>query len=129
MVYVNTLITVAPDCTAAIATQPPLFRGKQTVAGLQHELLINAPCEYDQDALNFEVHCRRKGIKDRAAEYPMFFAKEHPCLRASPLTKTYGWGAHYDADGRIGLIGVETAEYKRLEQELQTRPAMRSRRG
>ena len=129
MVYVNTLITVAPDCTATTASPPPLFRGKQTVAGLQYALLTNAPYEFDQDALNFEVHCRRKGVTDRAAEHPVFFAKGHPCLRASPLTKTYGWGAHYDANGRIGLIGVGTAEYKRLEQELQTRPAMRNRRG
>jgi len=32
-------------------------------------------------------------------------SKPHPCLRASMLPKRYGWGVHYDGNGRITLYG------------------------
>jgi hypothetical protein len=46
------------------------------------------------------------------------------------LPKRYGWGAHYDADGRIALYGVETEDYRRLTSQSGTKvvPAMRNRR-
>jgi hypothetical protein len=31
-----------------------------------------------------------------------------------PLPKRYGWGIHNDAEGKIALIAVESAGYKRL---------------
>ena len=62
-----------------------------------------------------------------------FFAKPHPCLRASPLPKRYGWGVHYDAHGRIALYAMESEDYRRLSRGGAGDPAlvraMRNRRG
>ena len=59
-----------------------------------------------------------------------YFATPRACLRASPLPKTYGWGLHYDAEGRITLHAVDSAEYARLSQDpgLTQLRAMRSSR-
>ena len=56
------------------------------------------------------MHCARKGIpeSDRAAERERFFGKGQPCLRTSPLAKTYGWALHFDADGRIALLPMDS---------------------
>jgi hypothetical protein len=35
-------------------------------------------------------------------------------MRASPLPKKYGWGVHYDAEGKLAIYGVETADYQRF---------------
>ena len=42
------------------------------------------------------------------------FAKPQACMRASSLPKRYGWGVHYDEQGRLALYGVESAEYGRF---------------
>ncbi len=81
------------------------------------------------DDLLFETARRR--VKD--GEEPAretFFAKPQACLRASPLTKRYGWGVHHDDEGRIAIYGVESEEYGRLAAsgELTVTPAMRNRR-
>jgi hypothetical protein len=41
-----------------------------------------------------------------------FFSKGQPCFRASPLTKTYGFGIHCDKNGKVALYGMETEEYQ-----------------
>ncbi len=59
-----------------------------------------------------------------------YFSQPRACLRASPLPKTYGWGLHYDAEGRITLHAVDSAEYTRLRNDpsLTQLQAMRSSR-
>jgi len=59
-----------------------------------------------------------------------YFAQPRACLRASPPPKTYGWGLHYDEEGRITLHAVDSAEYRRLSQDpsLTHLRAMRSSR-
>jgi hypothetical protein len=59
-----------------------------------------------------------------------FFAKSYACMRASPLTKQYGWGAHYDEKGGIAIYPVEGKEYQRLvkDKNIKKFPAMRSKR-
>ena len=52
------------------------------------------------------------------------------CMRASPLPKSYGWGLHLDAEGKVALVAMESPEIRRLASSraiAQTR-AMRSRR-
>lgn len=46
-----------------------------------------------------------------------FFSKGQPCFRASPLTKTYGFGIHSDRNGKIALYGRETDQYQKLVAE------------
>lgn len=46
-----------------------------------------------------------------------YFSRPRACLRASPLAKSFGWGLHFDADGRITLHAVESEEYARLRSD------------
>jgi hypothetical protein len=57
-----------------------------------------------------------------------FFAKGQACLRASPLAKRYGWGIHFNLEGKIAIIGVDSKEYHNLvkDKSIQKIKAMRS---
>lgn len=67
---------------------------------------------------------------ERRAAEDAFLATPQPCFRASPLPTTHGWGVHCDHEGRIALVGVDTAEYRRLANDptLTQLAAMRSKR-
>lgn len=135
MSYTNTFIRIAPDSAKETAAIPPCNPDKRTVASLQHELLTRYPGELTEKELCFQVHCRRLGLSPKEAEarrasiWADLFAKPQACLRASPLPKTYGWGVHYDQDGRIRLVAVGSDEYRQLsEGGLTQTSAMRSKR-
>jgi hypothetical protein len=116
--YKDAFIQVAPDCPAEIAIVPTPKRGARTVASTEYELLSDSPYRYTQDDLIFAVHVLRHGISAdelalRGAEIRAeLFRKPHPCMRASPLPKQYGWGVHYDGEGRIAIYGRESPEYR-----------------
>jgi Family of unknown function (DUF6157) len=38
-------------------------------------------------------------------------------MRASPLTKAYGWGAHYDENGKLAIYPRESAAYAGLSRD------------
>lgn len=128
--YRATLITVAPDSRAVAAIVPPT--GKGTIAERQFALIHGHDYELTSDDVIFEVHADRAGIAPAArdAARAEFFSQGRPCLRTSPLAKTYGWGVHCDMDGRVALIPVESAAYRALLDDPGTvkRPAMRSKR-
>lgn len=129
--YVSTFIEVAEDCPAATAQVPP-ETDSPTIARLHWELISARPYALTSDDVVFETHARRAGIapEERERARAEFFSKGQPCLRSSPLGKRYGWGVHADADGRVALVPVESAEYARLRQDaaLAHTRAMRSRR-
>lgn len=86
---------------------------------LQYELLTEQPYRYNHKELTFEVYLRRAGIEhispmEKQDIWDQLFTKGHPCLRASSLTKRYGFGAHYDADGKIGIYPMESSEYQQF---------------
>lgn len=125
----NTFIAVAPDCPAREAQIPAK---PDSVAGLQYAMLRNRPYRLTSDDLLFTVHARRNGTVGTSAatdDRAEFFARSQACLRTSPLPKRYGWGIHYDADGRVAIYGVETREYRELlnRSELKQVSAMRNR--
>lgn len=135
--YTNTFITVAPD-TRATAAKVPQPRGEvPTVAVLQYEMLSD-PFAHTQADVLFEVWLRRMlalepdelahDERDRLREE--FFAKGQPCLRASPLTKTHGWGVVFDEGGRAALVPMESEDYTAYAtaDHLDIIPAMRSKR-
>lgn len=128
--YADTLITVAPDSRAEAAKAPPQGRG--TVAERQFTLLDGHDYELTSDDLIFTVHCDRQGIPpdERPAARDAFFSTGRPCLRTSPLAKTYGWGIHADAHGRIALVPRESDRYQALlaDDDTTKRPAMKSSR-
>jgi len=114
--YVNTFITVAEDCRSEVGTVPPAGE-RPTLARLMWELLTAVPpYSLTSDDLLFAVHVARTGVgqDDRVAAKKAFLAQPVPCLRSSPLPRTYGWGIHFDATGRVALYGRETEEYRRF---------------
>ncbi|MFM9940762.1 MAG: DUF6157 family protein [Hyphomicrobiaceae bacterium] len=121
MSYTNTFIAVADDCPVAVGTVPPVRGEKPSVAVLQHELLAKSPYKHTEQELIMIVHVTRLGLsaaelKARAKTiHAELFSKPHPCLRASPLTKQYGWGAHYDEAGRIAIYARGSQAYAELE--------------
>lgn len=138
MGYTDTFIIVAEDCAAETGVVPPERGGRPTVASIQHALLAAAPYTYTQEDVLFETEVRHKAVPDeeltvrRGSLREEFFAKSRACLRASPLPKSYGWGLHFDAEGRVALYGVDSPEYRGFaageHAEVTVLKAMRSRR-
>jgi hypothetical protein len=122
----DTFIAVAPDCPANEAQIPAK---PESVAKMQYAMLHDYPYRLTSDDLLFTVHARRNGIVDTADARAEFFARSQACLRTSPLPKRYGWGIHYDADGRVAIYGVETPEYREFlnRPDLKQVSAMRNR--
>jgi len=135
MSYRNTFIRVAPDCPVAAAVAPTPKAGKPTVPFVQYDILSRHPYAFDHEDLLVETYVRHKlaGVADerrRAEIRAELLAKSQPCLRASMLPKAYGWGVHYDADGRIAIYGVESKEYRDFVENGETTLlyAMRNKR-
>ncbi len=134
--YTNTFIAVAEDCRATTGEVPPPRGSGPTVAGVQHAMLAGAPGRWTQEDV---LIASAPGVRGRTDIAPdelarlttEYFAEPRACLRASPLGKTYGWGLHYDAGGRITLHAVGSESYARLaaDPELVQLRAMRSKRG
>ena len=129
--YANTFIEVADDCKAAEGLPPPEKQAK-TIARMQYELIYANPYQYTSDDVVFTVYAERAGIgaADREFKRAELFSKGQPCLRSSPLAKTYGWGIHYDGAGKIALYPRGSEDYERLRADasLQNLKAMRSAR-
>lgn len=130
--YENAFIEVAEDCPATAGEMPPVKADNKTVANLQFDMLYEHPYKYTSDDVIFGVYARRNEIAKGEAEEArkQFFSKGQACMRASPLTKRYGWGVHSDEHGRIAIYGLETPEYKKLlkDKSLLHVKAMKSKR-
>ncbi len=130
--YHDTFIEIAEDSPNASGLTPPLKGEARSIANRQFDLLSKNPYKYTSDDVLFQVYAERNDIapSEMEAARAQFFSKGQPCFRASPLTKTYGWGVHSDKEGRMALYGAETAEYKRLAEDkgVQKVKAMKSKR-
>jgi hypothetical protein len=134
----DTLILVAADCGAEKATVPQRRGEASTVASIQYELLSAHPYEFTQPEILFESFVQRSGLtkaeiaRQRRELWEQFFSKSQACLRASPLPKTYGWGIHFNDQGKAALVARESAEYRRLADpgrgKVKQVPAMRNKR-
>ena len=113
--YYNTFIEVAEDTKATGGTIPPV-KDKRTVAEMQFQLIDKNPYVFTSDDVLFKVFAERSELREDEYEAARahFFSKGQACFRASPLSKTYGFGIHADKDGRIALVGMETEEYQRF---------------
>ena len=122
MGYVSTFIAVAEDCRAVTGEAPPARAGGPTVAEVQYAMLAAEPGRWTQEDVLLASCPSVRGqdgldageLERVRADY---FSVARACLRASPLPKTYGWGLHYDAEGRITLHAVDSAEYRRLSAD------------
>lgn len=103
--YFNTIIVVADDSPAPGGEIPPLKPGGATVANIQFNLINKQPYAFSSVEVVFEVYALKRDLTsgERPAARTAFFSKGQPCLRASPLTKRYGWGVHFNKDGKIAL--------------------------
>lgn len=111
--YFDTFIEVAEDTKVSCGTKPT-SKDKKTIAEMQYEMLVNNPYKFTSDDLFFQVFAERNDLTK--AEYKQakeqFFSKGQPCFRASPLTKTYGFGVHSDNNGKVAIYGMETEQYQ-----------------
>lgn len=130
--YYDVFIEVAMDCPNEKGVVPPIRGDKRSIANIEFDLLINAPYRFTSDEVLFEVYARRNdlGTFMREKERTHFFSKGKPCFRASPLTKTYGWGVHCNANGKMAIYGCETEAYAKFidDENLQKIKAIRSKR-
>jgi hypothetical protein len=130
--YQDTFIAVADDCPALNGEVPPMRGGKKSAANIAFEMIVNHPYKYTSDDVVFQIYTERNDLTPDELEKArqQYFSKGQPCLRASPLTKRYGWGVHSDARGRVALYGRETPEYERFLQDEGTKvvKAMKSAR-
>jgi hypothetical protein len=136
MNYYETFIQVAPDCPVTAAVVPVAKGEKKSVPVLEYELLSARPYSLTQEQLLFEVYVRHKGIPPgevkahRKKLWNEFFSKPHACLRASSLPKKYGWGVHFNNEGKTAIFPMEGKKYQQLAKSKSVTQllAMRSKR-
>jgi len=128
--YISTFIAVAEDCPVLTGEVPVEKAGKPTIASLQYDMIRKHPYKYDSDTVIFNVYASKNELTkaEMGKEREKFFLKGQACLRASPLTKRYGWGVHSNEHGQVAIYPVESAEYASLlkDHKLQQLKAMRT---
>lgn len=134
----DTFVRVAEDCPIEIGMAPVSTRTLPPVHVIQYQLLSTEPYKYNLEELIYEVHVRHKQIPQeeqvtRKEEiWAELFSKNHPCMRASMLPKRFGWGVHYNAEGKIAIYAKESPEYDQFimgeGEMLKLVYAMRSKR-
>lgn len=127
--YTNAFIEVAEDCPADAGKIPP-EKQEKTIARLHYELIHDHPYQYTSDEVVFAVYAAKNGIgaDEWEAQKAAFFAKGQPCLRSSPLGKSYGWGIHYNDESKMAIYAVDSVDYARCKADptLNHVKAMRS---
>lgn len=130
--YFNTFIEIAEDCKFSQGEMPPLKGEKKSIANLQFEMVYENPYKFTSDEVLFGVFAVRKEFNpsEMEEERQHYFSKGQACFRASPLTKSYGWGVHSNAEGKIAIYGAETDAYQEFlaDASIKKLKAMRSKR-
>ena len=130
--YINSFIEVAEDCPALAGEVPPIKNDGKSIAGMQFEQIRSNPYKFTSDDVLFQVYAKRNDLNQSnwQQERENFFSKGQPCFRSSPLTKRYGWGVHFDPEGRMALFGMESIDYQHFtaRKDLKIIKAMRSKR-
>jgi hypothetical protein len=129
--YRAAFIEIAPDSGASRGGEPPQRDEKRSVARIEFDLISSAPYVHTEEDVQYAVHLERSadaGVP--ALSRVEFFSKSHACMRASALPKRYGWGVHFDSDGRVALVPVSDERYRELacDPGLSHLFAMRSKR-
>lgn len=130
--YYDTFIEAAEDTKVTAGTKPPSKGDKKTVAAMQFDRITKHPYKYTSDDVLFQVFADRNDLtkSEHQKAREDFFSKGQPCFRASPLTKTYGFGVHCDNQGKIAIFGMETTEYQKYlaDPKIKKIKAMKSSR-
>ncbi|MEK4013737.1 DUF6157 family protein [Peribacillus sp. FSL M8-0224] len=132
MSYKNTLITISEDSKVSSAKVPVIKNGKLTIAYIEHDLINNNPYKFTQEDVQFKTYLIKNQLEaENAAELrEQFFSKSKACFRASPLVKNYGWGIHYNNQGKVAIYDVNSEMYNQLlkQDDITKLKGMRSKR-
>jgi len=132
MSYKNTFITVSEDAGVCSATVPLPKNNKPTIASVEYELISNNPYKYTQEDVQFQTYLIKNQVESTQLEEERerFFQKPKACFRASPLVKKYGWGIHYDDEGKLAIYDVNSESYKQFlnSENITLLKGMRSKR-
>ncbi|MCP1493147.1 hypothetical protein J2Y73_003178 [Peribacillus frigoritolerans] len=132
MSYKNTLITISEDSKVSSAKVPVIRNEKPTIAYIEHDLINNNPYKFTQEDVQFKTYLIKNQMEaENAAELrKQFFSKSKACFRASPLVKNYGWGIHYNNQGKIAIYDVNSEMYNQLlkQDDITKLKGMRSKR-
>ncbi|RYG22221.1 hypothetical protein EON82_17535 [bacterium] len=110
-----------------VGETPP--KGKRSIAEIQYAMLVEQPYRFTQDDVLFESSSPRRAGEEGDRE--AFFSRPQACLRCSPLVKRWGWGIHFDSEGKAAAFAKGSEEYRRFleDPELAQTRGMRSKRG
>ncbi|MGG6362539.1 DUF6157 family protein [Peribacillus frigoritolerans] len=132
MSYKNTLIIISEDSKVSSGKVPVIKNGKPTIAYIEHDLINNNPYKFTQEDVQFKTYLIKNQMEaENAAELrEQFFSKSKACFRASPLVKNYGWGIHYNNQGKIAIYDVNSEMYNQLlkQDDITKLKGMRSKR-
>ena len=132
MSYKNTLITISEDSKATSAIVPVTRNGKPTIASIGYDLIKNNPYKFTQEDVQFKTYLIKNQIEEENTDElrKQFFSKSMACFRASPLVKNYGWGIHYNDQGKIAIYDVKSEIYNQLlnQDKITKLKGMRSKR-
>ncbi|WHY13380.1 DUF6157 family protein [Peribacillus frigoritolerans] len=132
MSYKNTLITISEDSKVSSAKVPFIRNEKPTIAYIEHDLINNNPYKFTQEDVQFKTYLIKNQMEaENGAELrEQFFSKSKACFRASPLVKNYGWGIHYNNQGKIAIYDVNSEMYNQLlkQDDITKLKGMRSKR-
>ncbi|SIR87139.1 hypothetical protein SAMN05878482_106308 [Peribacillus simplex] len=132
MSYKNTLITISEDSKVTSAKVPVIKNDKPTIAYIEHDLINNNPYKFTQDDVQFKTYLIRNQIEEESAAElrEQFFSKSKACFRTSPLVKNYGWGIHYNNQGKIAIYDAKSEMYNQLlnQVDITKLKGMRSKR-
>ena len=131
MNYVDTFIQIAPDSTLIEAVVPQPQPGRKSIAVLEYELISATPHTYTHEQVLLTVHARHKGISAQEIEvrrhefWSEFFSVPHACMRTSLLPKSYGWGLHFNAEGKVALCACRISRVQTPRRQPRADAAIR----
>ncbi|WP_336867063.1 DUF6157 family protein [Peribacillus frigoritolerans] len=130
MSYKNTLITISEDSKVSSAKVPVIRNEKPTIAYIEHDLINNNPYKFTQEDVQFKTYLIKNQMESENAVREQFFSKSKACFRASPLVKNYGWGIHYNNQGKVAIYDVNSEMYNQLlkQDDITKLKGMRSKR-
>jgi hypothetical protein len=128
--YFDTFIEIAEDTKASCGEKPKSKGDSRTVAEMQYEMISRNPYRFTSDEVLFEIFAKRNDVSETEKENAgnAYFSKGQACFRASPLTKTYGFGVHFDAEGKMAIYPMESEQYEKFinDNAIKKLKAMRS---
>jgi len=105
------LIEVAEDCPVDHAVEPPGGKPNKIRARVAYEILSECPYRYTEIEFFHELDVVRRNRPNAKIE--------SYSIKRSPLVQSYGWGIHRNAQGKLGLVAMESDGYRELQGSIK----------